>query len=95
MININTADYNFTKEATIDGQKFTVRQLNSAEALQIAALSRDLKEPDADQAEIVEKILNIYYGAFTDKELAKEKLSVLPLDSVVAIHNTIMKGENA
>lgn len=89
-ISINTSVYIKNKYVEIDGVPFTVRPMNTADTLALAALQRESTTKNSDQSEVLNKILDLYFNCFDKPDSARELLKNLSIDALMDIYQKIM-----
>ena len=91
-ITINTSEYTKTKEIEIDGHKLHIRQMSSAETINLSNLGTEIKKKkqDSDAAvKMIKEMSEMYFGLYDDKELAEKLLSPLSYDAWWEIYNKV------
>lgn len=94
-ISINTSEYIKYKEVIIDGVKLGLRMMNSAETLALMSLQREIKEKDANQTEIVERLVEMFFNLYDNPEKARGLLGKLSIDALSDIYKRVMESDNA
>lgn len=93
-ISINTSEYTKSKPIEIDGKKLNIRQMSSAETINLSNLGNEMKKSSSKSdpetsAKLLAEMSDIYFGLYDDKELAKKLLSPLSYEAWWDIYNKV------